>query len=105
MFFLGEYSNMLLMSAIITILFLGGWTPLVDFPTILTPQIWFALKVVLFCFLFVLVRATFPRYRYDQLMDIGWKIFLPVMLAFFFTCAALVYSYQAAPFSWEVETF
>jgi NADH-quinone oxidoreductase subunit H len=51
------------------------------------------------------VRATFPRYRYDQLMDIGWKVFLPITLAFFLFCAALLYSCQTAPFSLEVETF
>ena len=105
MFFLGEYSNMLLMSAIITILFFGGWYPFFDLPLQLAPPVWFALKVVIFCFLFVLVRATFPRYRYDQLMDIGWKVFLPVTLAFFLFCAAILYGYQAAPFALEVETF
>jgi len=105
MFFLGEYSNMLLMSAIITILFFGGWYPAIEDFSLISPQIWFALKVVIFCFLFVLVRATFPRYRYDQLMDIGWKVFLPITLAFFLLCAVILYSYQAAPFSLEVETF
>jgi NADH-quinone oxidoreductase subunit H len=105
MFFLGEYSNMLLMSAIITILFFGGWFPVWDTLSFISPQIWFAFKVVIFCFLFVLVRATFPRYRYDQLMDIGWKVFLPITLAFFLFCAAILYSCQAAPFSLEVETF
>lgn len=105
MFFLGEYSNMLLMSAIITILFFGGWYPFLDLPLPIAPPLWFAFKVVIFCFLFVLVRATFPRYRYDQLMDIGWKVFLPVTLAFFLFCAAILYGYHAAPFALEVETF
>lgn len=105
MFFLGEYSNMLLMSAIITILFFGGWYPILPAFSLIPPQIWFPFKVMIFCFLFVLVRATFPRYRYDQLMDIGWKVFLPITLAFFLFCAALLYGYQTAPFSFEVETF
>ena len=105
MFFLGEYSNMLLMAAIITTLFFGGWYPFIEDFSLISPHLWFALKVVIFCFLFVLVRATFPRYRYDQLMDIGWKVFLPVTLAFFLLCAAILYGYQTAPFSWEVNTF
>ncbi len=105
MFFLGEYSNMLLMSAIITILFFGGWSPMMEDFSLIPPHVWFAFKVVIFCFLFVLVRATFPRYRYDQLMDIGWKVFLPITLAFLLLCAAILYDYQAAPFAWEVETF
>jgi NADH-quinone oxidoreductase subunit H len=105
MFFLGEYSNMLLMSAIITILFFGGWDSLFPYFSFFSPQLWFAVKVVIFCFLFVLVRATFPRYRYDQLMDIGWKVFLPITLAFFLFCAAILYWYQVAPFALEVETF
>jgi NADH-quinone oxidoreductase subunit H len=105
MFFLGEYSNMLLMSAVITLLFFGGWDPVLNDLFLISPHIWLAFKVVIFCFLFVLVRATFPRYRYDQLMDIGWKLFLPVTLAFFLFCATILYIYQAAPFSLEVETF
>jgi len=78
MFFLGEYSNMLLMSAIIVILFFGGWLPGILFPTVVPAFIIFSIKISLCCFLFILVRATFPRYRYDQLMNIGWKIFLPL---------------------------
>ena len=82
LFFLGEYANMILMSAMTVILFLGGWLPPID----ITPfnwipgPVWFAFKIsaVLFCFLWV--RATFPRYRYDQLMRLGWKIFLPFSL-------------------------
>jgi len=68
MFFLGEYSNMILMSTIFVLLFLGGWNT----PTILFPQILaFCIKIIIVCFSFVLVRATYPRYRYDQLMDLG----------------------------------
>jgi NADH-quinone oxidoreductase subunit H len=82
LFFLGEYANMILMSAMIAILFLGGWLPPMDAAifTWIPGPIWFAAKVgfVLFCFLWV--RATFPRYRYDQLMRLGWKVFLPFSL-------------------------
>ena len=82
LFFLGEYANMILMSAMTTILFLGGWLPPVDMAPFnwIPGPIWFALKIafVLFCFLWV--RATFPRYRYDQLMRLGWKVFLPFSL-------------------------
>ena len=82
LFFLGEYANMILMSAMTVILFLGGWLPPVDVAPFnwIPGPIWFGLKIafVLFCFLWV--RATFPRYRYDQLMRLGWKVFLPFSL-------------------------
>ena len=82
LFFLGEYANMILMSAMTSVLFLGGWLPPVAMApfTWIPGPIWFALKIaaVLFCFLWV--RATFPRYRYDQLMRLGWKVFLPISL-------------------------
>ena len=82
LFFLGEYANMILMSAMTVILFLGGWLSPINLEpfTWIPGPIWFALKIsaVLFCFLWV--RATFPRYRYDQLMRLGWKVFLPFSL-------------------------
>jgi NADH-quinone oxidoreductase subunit H len=82
LFYLGEYANMILMSAMTSILFLGGWlAPFGVAPFTWVPgPIWFALKIafVLFCFLWV--RATFPRFRYDQLMRLGWKVFLPLSL-------------------------
>jgi NADH-quinone oxidoreductase subunit H len=82
LFFLGEYANMILMSAIITILFLGGWLPIISVApfTWIPGIIWFALKISILLFAFVWVRGTFPRYRYDQLMRLGWKIFLPFSL-------------------------
>ncbi|WP_159993506.1 NADH-quinone oxidoreductase subunit NuoH [Roseomonas sp. 18066] len=82
LFFLGEYANMFLMSAMTTILFLGGWLPPIDMaPFNWVPgPIWFILKICVCLFTFVWVRATFPRYRYDQLMRLGWKIFLPFSL-------------------------
>jgi NADH-quinone oxidoreductase subunit H len=83
LFFLGEYANMILMSAMTTILFLGGWLPPMDvapFNWIPGPM-WFAFKVAAVLFVFIWVRGTFPRYRYDQLMRLGWKVFLPLSLA------------------------
>jgi len=83
LFFLGEYINMIVMSAMTTVLFLGGWlAPLdVSWLTWIPGPIWFALKITACLFVFLWVRATFPRYRYDQLMRLGWKVFLPVSLA------------------------
>ncbi len=95
LFYLGEYANMILMSAMTSILFLGGWLPpfgVAPFTWIPGP-IWFFAKIafVLFCFLWV--RATMPRYRYDQLMRLGWKVFLPLSLAWLAATAAfLVYT-------------
>lgn len=81
LFFLGEYANMILMSAIATVLFLGGWLPLPGLGWLPLPGlIWFVLKICAILFVFLWVRATFPRYRYDQLMRLGWKIFLPFSL-------------------------
>jgi NADH-quinone oxidoreductase subunit H len=79
LFFLGEYANMILMSGMITTLFLGGW--LAPFGLTFIPGfVWFVLKVAAMLFGFLWVRATFPRYRYDQLMRLGWKVFLPFSL-------------------------
>jgi NADH-quinone oxidoreductase subunit H len=83
LFFLGEYANMILMCSVLTILFLGGWLPLLNIaPFNLIPGVfWFGFKVTILLFVFVWVRAAFPRYRYDQLMRLGWKVFLPFSLA------------------------
>ncbi len=83
LFFLGEYANMILMSALTTILFLGGWLPPIDIAPLnwIPGPIWFGLKITAVLFVFLWVRATFPRYRYDQLMRLGWKVFLPISLA------------------------
>jgi NADH-quinone oxidoreductase subunit H len=82
LFYLGEYANMILISATTSILFLGGWLPLINvWPLTLIPgPIWFAAKISLLLFGFLWVRATFPRFRYDQLMRLGWKVFLPLSL-------------------------
>lgn len=83
LFFLGEYANMILMCSVLNIFFLGGWLPLVDIPpfNMIPGVFWFGFKVTLLLFVFVWVRAAFPRYRYDQLMRLGWKVFLPFSLA------------------------
>jgi len=94
LFFLGEYANMILMAAITSILFLGGWLPPFNIaPFTWVPGIvWFALKISLMLFGFIWVRATFPRFRYDQLMRLGWKIFLPTSLLWVvLTSGVLVY--------------
>ena len=82
LFFLGEYANMILMSAMTSILFLGGWLPPFDVaPFNWVPgPIWLMAKIAVVLFFFLWVRATFPRYRYDQLMRLGWKVFLPFSL-------------------------
>lgn len=82
LFFLGEYANMILMSAMTSILFLGGWLPPFSIApfTWLPGFVWFSLKIAFVLFLFLWVRASFPRYRYDQLMRLGWKVFLPFSL-------------------------
>ena len=82
LFFLGEYANMILICSMVNIFFLGGWLPLVDIAPLnwIPGVIWFGLKVTMLLFVFVWVRAAFPRYRYDQLMRLGWKVFLPFSL-------------------------
>ncbi|MEW5703398.1 MAG: NADH-quinone oxidoreductase subunit NuoH [Pseudomonadota bacterium] len=99
LFFLGEYANMILMSAMAVVLFLGGWLPPLDiapFNWIPSP-VWFGLKIaaVLFCFLWV--RATFPRYRYDQLMRLGWKVFLPFSLLWVVVTAGVLVAFGLVP--------
>ena len=82
LFFLGEYANMFLMSAMTSILFMGGWqAPFGVAPFTWIPgTVWFLLKIAFVMFMFVWVRATLPRFRYDQLMRLGWKVFLPLSL-------------------------
>ena len=82
LFFLAEYASMILISSLTVILFLGGWLPPFDiFPLNALPGVfWFTIKIIFILFLFIWVRGTFPRYRYDQLMRLGWKVFLPLSL-------------------------
>ena len=93
LFFLGEYTNMILMSSSTTIFFLGGWLPPFDFLSFIPGPIWFAIKVALLLFLFVWVRAAYPRYRYDQLMRLGWKVFLPLSLAWIVLCGGILLAF------------
>jgi NADH-quinone oxidoreductase subunit H len=99
LFFLGEYANMILMSSLCAILFLGGWLPIIDLPPFswIPGGIWFGFKVSFFLFLFIWVRAAFPRYRYDQLMQLGWKVFLPLSLAWVIFIAGILITFDWLP--------
>ena len=99
LFFLGEYGNMILVSATISVLFLGGWLPPVGIApfTWIPGPIWFAAKICLVLFLFLWVRATFPRYRYDQLMRLGWKVFLPLSLLWVVLTAGVLLAFGWLP--------
>ena len=99
MFWLGEYANILLMCAMGTILFLGGWLPIVDiYPLNLIPApIWMILKILFLFILFALIKAIVPRYRYDQLMRLGWKIFLPFSLIYLVLTASFLFYFNKLP--------
>jgi NADH-quinone oxidoreductase subunit H len=99
LFFLGEYANMLLLSGMTAVLFLGGWlAPLEIAPFTWIPgPIWLALKIALIMFLFIWVRATLPRYRYDQLMRLGWKVFLPFSLGWVVLTAGVLVTFGWLP--------
>ncbi len=99
LFFLGEYANMILMAGMTTILFLGGWLPILDVAPFnwIPGPIWFALKMAFVLFIFLWVRATFPRYRYDQLMRLGWKVFLPISLAAVVIVGGIVVAFDINP--------
>lgn len=99
LFFLGEYSNMLLMCALSSILFFGGWLPPFDiFPlTIIPGSFWFSLKVAVGAIFFILTRAALPRYRYDQLMHLGWKCFLPLAIGYLMFTVGILISFNWLP--------
>ena len=99
MFWLGEYANILLMCAMGAILFLGGWLSPIDiYPFTLVPgAIWLILKILLLFFLFALVKAIVPRYRYDQLMRLGWKVFLPFSLIWVVLTASFLFYFNLLP--------
>ena len=99
LFFLAEYASMILMSAMTVILFLGGWLPLFDiYPLNIIPGvIWFTIKIMFVLFLFIWVRGTFPRYRYDQLMRLGWKVFLPLSLLWVVITAGFLVTFDIVP--------
>uniref|UniRef100_UPI00300273E1 NADH dehydrogenase subunit 1 n=1 Tax=Trachelospermum jasminoides TaxID=69389 RepID=UPI00300273E1 len=98
-FFLGEYANMILMSGPCTSLSPGGWPPILDLPISkrIPGSIWFSIKVILFLFLYIWVRAAFPRYRYDQLMGLGRKVFLPLSLARVVPVSGVLVTFQWLP--------
>jgi NADH-quinone oxidoreductase subunit H len=99
LFFLGEYANMLLMSAFAAILFLGGWLPLINiFPfNYFSGSFWFSLKIIFGVVFFIITRAALPRYRYDQLMLIGWKCFLPLSLSYLIFTVGILISFNWLP--------
>ena len=99
LFMLGEYVAITTMCALTTIMFLGGWLPPADvWPLNLVPGfVWFLLKVVFVFFMFAMVKAFVPRYRYDQLMRLGWKVFLPLSLVMVVAVAAVLHFFELAP--------
>ncbi|MCK5166372.1 MAG: NADH-quinone oxidoreductase subunit NuoH, partial [Rhodospirillaceae bacterium] len=99
LFFLGEYANMILMCAMTTILFLGGWLPPFDIAPFnwIPGPIWFIIKICVLLFIFIWIRASFPRYRYDQLMRLGWKVFLPVSLAAVVVVSGFLVAFDMLP--------
>ena len=96
LFFLGEYGNMILMSSMSTILFLGGWLPPFEwyYFNLIPGFVWFLLKVFILLFVFLWVRATLPRYRYDQLMTLGWKLFLPLSLLWIIITSSVIFMWN-----------
>ena len=98
LFFLGEYSNMIMMSALTAICFFGGWYSLLPFGLgILPGPVWLGIKVTLVLFGFIWVRAAFPRYRFDQLIMLGWKVFLPFLLGYYMFVAGMLYTFDWLP--------
>ena len=99
LFFLGEYANMIFMSVLCAILFLGGWLPPVNIFLFrwIPGAFWLGLKTIFFLFLYIWTRAAFPRYRYDQLMKLGWKVFLPLSLAWVILVAGTLVSFDLLP--------
>jgi len=99
LFWLGEYANILLMCAMGSILFLGGWLPPADiFPLNAIPSpLWLVLKILLLFIAFALIKAIVPRYRYDQLMRLGWKVFLPVSLVWVILVSGFLVYFKMLP--------
>jgi NADH-quinone oxidoreductase subunit H len=99
LFFIGEYANMILMSMMSVILFMGGWLPPLNLWILhLIPgTIWLGIKLSFILFLFIAVRAAYPRYRYDQLMRIGWKVFLPLSLGWVVFISSILLAFDGLP--------
>jgi NADH-quinone oxidoreductase subunit H len=98
LFSLGEYSNMLMMSSINVILFFGGWLAPLSILSFIPGSFWFGLKICFFVILFVWMRAALPRYRYDQLMNLGWKVFLPISLAYLMLTYTILVTFNMLPY-------
>lgn len=96
LFFLGEYANMLIMSSFGALLFLGGWLP-IFYLNFIPGTLWFSLKICFGVVFFIVARATLPRYRYDQLMHLGWKCFLPLTLGYFILTVGILVSFNLLP--------
>jgi len=94
LFFLAEYSNIILMCILTVIFFLGGWLPLVSVLSFIPGVIWLSFKAIIFITLFVIIRGVLPRYRYDQLMRLGWKIFIPISFFYLFFLIAILLSFN-----------
>lgn len=99
LFFLGEYANMILMSSLCTLLFLGGWLPIVDvwFFNWIPGTLWFSSKILIFLFIYIWVRASLPRLRYDQLMLFGWKMLLPLALCWVVFVSGILVAFDYLP--------
>jgi NADH-quinone oxidoreductase subunit H len=99
LFFLGEYANMIVMSSLCALFFLGGWLPPLNIAIFywIPAAFWFGLKIIFFLFTYIWVRAAFPRYRYDQLMRLGWKVFLPQSLAWVILVSGILISFDWLP--------
>jgi NADH-quinone oxidoreductase subunit H len=98
LFSLGEYANMLLMSSLNVILFFGGWLPPLNILSFIPGSLWFGLKICFFVVLYVWIRAALPRYRYDQLMGLGWKVFLPISLTYLMLTFSVLISFNIMPY-------
>ncbi len=98
LFFLGEYANMLLMSALMSILFLGGWNAPIELLNFIPGSLWLGLKISIFVIGFIWMRAALPRYRYDQLMHLGWKVFLPFSLGYLLFVIGILMSFNMLPY-------
>lgn len=98
LFSLSEYSNMLLISALNIVLFFGGWLPPLSIIGFITGNIWFGIKMIFFVILFVWMRAALPRYRYDQLMELGWKVFLPFSLTYLIFVVCYLFIFNMLPY-------
>jgi len=98
LFSLGEYANMLLMSSLNIILFFGGWLAPLEILNFIPGSVWFGLKICFFVILFSWMRAALPRYRYDQLMGLGWKVFLPISIAYLILTFLILISFNMLPY-------